>query len=186
MLACYVVNSTGEDSAGRKKCAPLLEDYYECLHHKKEVRCSGRSADWECPAPVADLLAKNSVVCGLKLTDPAAYPRTKTPARPPESPGGHPTRLGAERRPDTEPRPAGEGERYREGTGLVIGGVCMTMGEGGDVGTATILYIGDRKAFSCSMEHIRTFWLRLRSLLTTAVMQKGMVTRSVMLTLLAL
>lgn len=37
MLACYVVNSSGEDEAGKKKCAPLLEDYYECLHHKKEV-----------------------------------------------------------------------------------------------------------------------------------------------------
>ncbi|OAA64536.1 NADH:ubiquinone oxidoreductase subunit [Niveomyces insectorum RCEF 264] len=36
MLACYVVNSSGEDSAGRKKCGPLLQDYYECLHHKKE------------------------------------------------------------------------------------------------------------------------------------------------------
>ncbi|CAK7197692.1 hypothetical protein SEUCBS139899_000340 [Sporothrix eucalyptigena] len=37
MLACYVVNSSGEDQAGKKKCAPLLEDYYECLHHKKEA-----------------------------------------------------------------------------------------------------------------------------------------------------
>ncbi|KAL1902704.1 hypothetical protein Sste5346_001147 [Sporothrix stenoceras] len=37
MLACYVVNSSGEDEAGKKKCAPLLEDYYECLHHKKEA-----------------------------------------------------------------------------------------------------------------------------------------------------
>lgn len=36
MLSCYVINSNGEDSSGRKKCAPLLEDYYECLHHKKE------------------------------------------------------------------------------------------------------------------------------------------------------
>lgn len=32
-----MVNSSGEDQAGKKKCAPLLEDYYECLHHKKEV-----------------------------------------------------------------------------------------------------------------------------------------------------
>ncbi|KAK0728164.1 hypothetical protein B0T26DRAFT_697046 [Lasiosphaeria miniovina] len=37
MLACYVVNSSSEDTAGRKKCAPALEDYYECLHHKKEA-----------------------------------------------------------------------------------------------------------------------------------------------------
>ncbi len=38
MLACYVVNTSEEDSSGKKKCGPLLEDYYECLHHKKEVR----------------------------------------------------------------------------------------------------------------------------------------------------
>ncbi|KAK3359344.1 NADH:ubiquinone oxidoreductase 11.5kD subunit [Lasiosphaeria hispida] len=39
VLACYVVNSDAEDSSGtgRKKCGPALEDYYECLHHKKEA-----------------------------------------------------------------------------------------------------------------------------------------------------
>ena len=38
VLACYVVNTTAEDASGKNKCVPLLEDYYECLHHKKEVR----------------------------------------------------------------------------------------------------------------------------------------------------
>lgn len=38
VLACYVVNTSAEDDSGKKKCAPALEDYYECLHHKKEVR----------------------------------------------------------------------------------------------------------------------------------------------------
>ncbi|KAI0169450.1 hypothetical protein GGR52DRAFT_573519 [Hypoxylon sp. FL1284] len=38
VLACYVVNTSAEDDSGKKKCAPVLEDYYECLHHKKEVR----------------------------------------------------------------------------------------------------------------------------------------------------
>jgi len=37
MLACYVVNTEAGDDSGKKKCAPALEDYYECLHHKKEV-----------------------------------------------------------------------------------------------------------------------------------------------------
>lgn len=37
MLACYVVNTNSEDDSGKKKCAPVLEDYYECLHHRKEV-----------------------------------------------------------------------------------------------------------------------------------------------------
>lgn len=38
LLGCYVVNSADEDGKGKAKCGPALEDYYECLHHKKEVR----------------------------------------------------------------------------------------------------------------------------------------------------
>ncbi|KAK2623865.1 hypothetical protein QTJ16_002193 [Diplocarpon rosae] len=37
VLACYVVNTTNDDDSGKKICGPVLEDYYECLHHKKEV-----------------------------------------------------------------------------------------------------------------------------------------------------
>ncbi|KAI1414244.1 hypothetical protein F5Y13DRAFT_159073 [Hypoxylon sp. FL1857] len=37
VLACYVVNTSAEDDSGKKKCASTLEDYYECLHHKKEA-----------------------------------------------------------------------------------------------------------------------------------------------------
>jgi len=37
VLACYVVNSSPEDRSGAQKCGLALEDYYECLHHKKEV-----------------------------------------------------------------------------------------------------------------------------------------------------
>ncbi|KAI9852377.1 MAG: hypothetical protein M1838_000899 [Thelocarpon superellum] len=36
LLACYVVNTTSDDDSGKTKCHPALEDYYECLHHKKE------------------------------------------------------------------------------------------------------------------------------------------------------
>lgn len=43
-MACYVVNTSASDDSGKKKCSPVLEDYYECLHHKKEVRfCLGGS-----------------------------------------------------------------------------------------------------------------------------------------------
>ncbi|KAH7309421.1 hypothetical protein B0I35DRAFT_482197 [Stachybotrys elegans] len=35
-MACYVVNTSAEDDSGKKKCTFALEDYYECLHHKKE------------------------------------------------------------------------------------------------------------------------------------------------------
>lgn len=37
VLACYVINTNSEDDSGKKKCVPVLEDYYECMHHKKEV-----------------------------------------------------------------------------------------------------------------------------------------------------
>ncbi|KAK3713074.1 hypothetical protein LTR37_008759 [Vermiconidia calcicola] len=29
VLACYVVNTNSEDDSGKKKCGPVLEDYYE-------------------------------------------------------------------------------------------------------------------------------------------------------------
>ena len=38
-LGCYMINA-GDGEAGKKKCMPALDDYYECLHHKKEVRQS--------------------------------------------------------------------------------------------------------------------------------------------------
>ncbi|KAF2403614.1 hypothetical protein EJ06DRAFT_536050 [Trichodelitschia bisporula] len=37
VLACYTVNTNTDDDSGKKKCAPALEDYMECLHHKKEA-----------------------------------------------------------------------------------------------------------------------------------------------------
>ncbi|KAK2767522.1 hypothetical protein FQN54_003679 [Arachnomyces sp. PD_36] len=36
LLGCYVINSA-EGEAGKKKCAGAMEDYYECLHHRKEA-----------------------------------------------------------------------------------------------------------------------------------------------------
>ena len=44
LLACYVVNTTADDDSGKKKCQPVMEDYYECLHHKKEA--SGPQTGW--------------------------------------------------------------------------------------------------------------------------------------------
>ncbi|KAK4041691.1 NADH dehydrogenase iron-sulfur protein 5-B [Parachaetomium inaequale] len=37
LLSCYVVNSSDDDDSGKKKCVPAMEDYYECLHHRKEA-----------------------------------------------------------------------------------------------------------------------------------------------------
>ncbi|OBT64043.1 hypothetical protein VE03_06675 [Pseudogymnoascus sp. 23342-1-I1] len=41
VLACYVVNTNSDDTSGKRKCQPVLEDYYECLHHKKEAHRVG-------------------------------------------------------------------------------------------------------------------------------------------------
>ncbi|PVH97586.1 hypothetical protein DM02DRAFT_616457, partial [Periconia macrospinosa] len=32
-----MANASSEDPKGKVKCQPVLEDYYECLHHKKEA-----------------------------------------------------------------------------------------------------------------------------------------------------
>jgi NADH dehydrogenase (ubiquinone) Fe-S protein 5 len=37
-MSCYVIHGGENDGEGKKKCVPAMEDYYECLHHKKEVR----------------------------------------------------------------------------------------------------------------------------------------------------
>lgn len=47
-LGCYVVNA-GEGESGKKKCLPALEDYYECLHHRKEVRLGPFDIFPRCP-----------------------------------------------------------------------------------------------------------------------------------------
>ncbi|KAI4735864.1 hypothetical protein E4T50_13628 [Aureobasidium sp. EXF-12298] len=59
MLACYVVNTNSEDGSGKKKCAPMLEDYYECLHHRKEHQLQGRLSD-ETPKQAARVHALQS------------------------------------------------------------------------------------------------------------------------------
>ena len=39
-MACYVMNTSGDDNKGAEKCIIPLSDYLECLHHRKEV-CNG-------------------------------------------------------------------------------------------------------------------------------------------------
>lgn len=46
VLGCYVVNA-GEGETGKKQCMPALEDYYECLHHRKEVRLCSLPPEFE-------------------------------------------------------------------------------------------------------------------------------------------
>ncbi|KAL2829849.1 hypothetical protein BJY01DRAFT_227699 [Aspergillus pseudoustus] len=58
LLGCYVVNSA-EGAEGKKKCAPAVEDYYECLHHRKEalrtmkIQAAYRKAEAAHPREVA-------------------------------------------------------------------------------------------------------------------------------------
>ncbi|KPI37246.1 uncharacterized protein AB675_1445 [Cyphellophora attinorum] len=35
-MACYVINQNDPEARKQGVCVPRLEDYYECLHHKKE------------------------------------------------------------------------------------------------------------------------------------------------------
>lgn len=52
VLACYVVNADANDASGARKCSPALEDYYECLHHKKEVTTDRRLGRDSCHGSV--------------------------------------------------------------------------------------------------------------------------------------
>ncbi|KAF2091831.1 NADH:ubiquinone oxidoreductase 11.5kD subunit [Saccharata proteae CBS 121410] len=36
VMACYMINADENNPKAVGKCQPVLEDYYECLHHKKE------------------------------------------------------------------------------------------------------------------------------------------------------
>ncbi|KAF3934504.1 hypothetical protein ABW19_dt0204910 [Dactylella cylindrospora] len=36
-MACYVLNTDKESDVQKVKCAGFREDYYECLHHTKEI-----------------------------------------------------------------------------------------------------------------------------------------------------
>ncbi|MCJ1372545.1 hypothetical protein MMC20_003770 [Loxospora ochrophaea] len=55
LLACYVVNTNTEDVSGAKKCLPAMEDYYECLHHKKEVGNAHTQVPFS-PSPILNRL----------------------------------------------------------------------------------------------------------------------------------
>lgn len=91
MLACYVVNTNSEDSSGKKKCAPMLEDYYECLHHRKEVS----------PPPPEDLTRMDT----KRLIHPGR-PRARPAIRIPQAPRRKPQRRRPYRRPNKESRSA--------------------------------------------------------------------------------
>ncbi|KAJ5740382.1 hypothetical protein N7493_000254 [Penicillium malachiteum] len=69
VLGCYVVNSP-EGETGKKKCTPALDDYYECLHHRKEalrtmkMQAAYRKAEAASPARTPPAQSKSAAwVC---------------------------------------------------------------------------------------------------------------------------
>ena len=58
-LACFVINKDDPEARAKGPCLPRLEDYYECLHHKKEV--------WM-PAPYAEALLLSAIETARKNT----------------------------------------------------------------------------------------------------------------------
>ena len=81
VLGCYVLNS-GDGESGKKKCLPILEDYYECLHHKKEVRNHLRPSErWiqDCPTELPLQAARTRAMQHAYRKAEASHPRENTP-----------------------------------------------------------------------------------------------------------
>lgn len=55
VMACYVTNTSPYDNTGAKQCVLPLEDYLECLHHRKEVRSPQETRRWSAKGPLQKL-----------------------------------------------------------------------------------------------------------------------------------
>lgn len=107
VLTCYVVNTTGDDDSGKKKCSPVLEDYYECLHHKKEVRNPAAAHPSRTRRERANMFA-------------LGRENTGTAGCVPNGGCYEGTRERTDRRPNTEPGTAGQGGGFQEGLGELM------------------------------------------------------------------
>lgn len=109
LLSCYVVNSSDDDASGKKKCVPAMEDYYECLHHRKEVRQPRPSASLSQNPSEPPWLTRIAFSTGCESEDAAGcLPTIRGQEAAGESPDG---------RPNTESWVAGQGGRHQEGAG---------------------------------------------------------------------
>jgi NADH dehydrogenase (ubiquinone) Fe-S protein 5 len=77
-LACHIINQNDPEARKRGVCAPVLEDYYECLHHKKEVRLPFKHCGF------TDLLTARQYARAQAIQDAyrkaeAAHPRENAP-----------------------------------------------------------------------------------------------------------
>ncbi|KAL2826081.1 hypothetical protein BDW59DRAFT_145474 [Aspergillus cavernicola] len=83
-LGCYVVNA-GDGVEGKMKCKGALEDYYECLHHRKEamramkMQAAYRKAEAAHPRELAAAPEQVRSLGLIKRTDKVAEMWTKLP-----------------------------------------------------------------------------------------------------------
>ncbi|KAI4960865.1 hypothetical protein J4E86_002491 [Alternaria arbusti] len=69
VLACYTTNTNAEDDSGKAKCAPVLEDYYECLHHKKETKLPKLTTQYQAARTLALQAAYRKAEANIKRDD---------------------------------------------------------------------------------------------------------------------
>lgn len=102
-MACYVVNTSAEDPQSRKKCGPILEDYYECLHHKKEVRSrTDLGETWGRIGYASWTIVWMDLADRRLLPPRTARAHPSSPAGLPQGGEGKPQRRPADRGADTE------------------------------------------------------------------------------------
>ena len=75
-LACHVMNQNDPEARNKGACAPNLEDYYECLHHKKEVRSP--SLSWSLFADLKKYARAQAIQTAYRKSE-AAHPRENAP-----------------------------------------------------------------------------------------------------------
>lgn len=100
------MNTNGDDESGKKKCAPVLEDYYECMHHKKEVSLESTSIK-------AEAIRAHTLRVAGRTNDGATDSVQQSPIESRK-------RGRAYSRADTEFRSTGQRGGYKEGVGFEI------------------------------------------------------------------
>ena len=80
-MACYVINHDNIEARKQGVCVPKLEDYYECLHHRKEV-C--QPLHWASASCLRTLLTSSQQARAQAIQDAyrkmeAAHPRENAP-----------------------------------------------------------------------------------------------------------
>ena len=77
-MACYVINQNDPEARKQGVCSPRLEDYYECLHHKKEVsRCAGSGVNT--PSDGSSQHARAQAIQDALRKAQTAHPRENAP-----------------------------------------------------------------------------------------------------------